>query len=272
MTTKRKFTHVVAAAGIGLLIASHAANATVTFNANVTPDVIFGSGNANGSFTVDRENGVEVGLRGKLRHGPGGGPENTFNSNGDGTYSFVAGVAPTQAFPTAVWSFEWSINSDYDLSTGNHLDDLTYALGIDSDPSLGTSFSVFDPINDGNPGLGGALTWDHSTGTNATGNGGGSEVDTSAGNPDRLTDYATAIATNTVAQNSWKAHWFLSGFDPTVDGQYDFYLAAFAGSTQIARTDISIIVGNGASVPEPSTLAILALGLAGLGFGKRKAT
>lgn len=68
----------------------------LSFNQNVTPDVIYGSGNANGSWTVDRSNGVELGLRGKLRHNAAGAPENTFNSNGNGTYSFAAGVAPTQ--------------------------------------------------------------------------------------------------------------------------------------------------------------------------------
>ena len=39
-----------------------------TFDANVTSDVIFGSGNVNGGFTVDQSNGVEIGLRGKLRY------------------------------------------------------------------------------------------------------------------------------------------------------------------------------------------------------------
>ncbi|MFT5450479.1 MAG: hypothetical protein ACI9DC_005687, partial [Gammaproteobacteria bacterium] len=40
---------------------------------------------------TDRVNGVELGLRGKLRHNATGAPENTFNSNADGTFSFAAG-------------------------------------------------------------------------------------------------------------------------------------------------------------------------------------
>ncbi len=262
MTCDKKTPHILAAAGLSfaLLGTTFSAHA-LTFDASVTPDVIFGSGNINGSFTVDRAHGVELGLRGKLRHNAAGNPENTFNSNGDGTYSFAAGVAPTQSAPTAVWSFEWSINSNYDGS-GVNLDGLTYALGIDSDPTLGTSYSYFDPINGINSGNGSVL-WDHAIGNNATGNGSG----TSAGT---VVDYATAIAGNNVAQNSWKAHWFLSAFDPTMDGQYDFYLAAFDGATQLARTDMSIIVGRGAPVPEPGTLAILSLGLAGIGSSRRK--
>jgi hypothetical protein len=191
------------------------------------------------------------------------------NSNTDGTYSFAAGVAPTQSFPTAVWSFEWSINSNFDGSAaGRSLDGLTYRLGIDTNPGLATTFSTlvtgpneFDVIN-------APVCADHSTGNNSTGNGSGAEVNCGTGTA--AADYANAIATDNVAQNSWKPHWFISGFDPTVDGQYDFYLAAFDGQTQLARTDISIIVGTGAaSVPGPATLGLLALGVAGLGWSRR---
>ena len=133
---------VAALAAASFAPASHA----LLFDENVTPDVIFGSGNTNGSFTVDRANNVELGLRGKLRHNALGQPENTFNSNGDGTYNFAAGVAPLQSAPTAVWSVEWSINSDFTDQSGTPgraLKDLTYLLSFDTDPSLGsTSTSV----------------------------------------------------------------------------------------------------------------------------------
>ncbi len=229
----------------------------ITFDQNVTPDVIFGSGNANGSFTVDQSNGVELGLRGKLRHNASGSPENTFNSNGDGTYSFNTGVAPTQLSPTAEWSFEWSINSNWDSSTSWNLNNLNYELGIDTDSSLGTSFSIFDPIN--------SAFADHAIGDNSTGNGGGTVATDAAA-------YTTLIASNNVAQQSWKPHWFISGFDPTVDGTYDFYLAAFDSAGQVARTEMQIIVGSGgtAAVPEPGTLLLLGSGLAGLTVYRRR--
>ncbi|GAA0358458.1 hypothetical protein GCM10009092_23330 [Bowmanella denitrificans] len=246
------------------LLTAAGANAAIIYDGNVTPDVIFGGGNANGSYTIDRDNGVELGLRGKLRHNGSGAPENTFNSNGDGTYSFDAGVAPTQSFPTAVWSFEWSINTDY---TGNNqlkLADLSFVLGLDTNPSLSTAFTTFDPIHANNPGSGN-VCWDHSLGDNATANGAG--VETNCGLATAVADYATNLTDYHVAQNSWKPHWFFPVFDPTVDGTYNIFLAAMnTAGQELARTEIQIIVGQGGSaeVPEPATLLLMLGGLLGL--------
>ncbi|MEQ8210095.1 MAG: PEP-CTERM sorting domain-containing protein [Lacipirellulaceae bacterium] len=252
----KKLTKLVLSAVIAVALGG-SASAVTSFDQNVTPDVIFGSGNANGGFTVDTDNGVELGLRAKLRHNAVGAPENTFNSNGDGTYTFKSGVAPTQSFPTAEWSFEWSVNSNADGTSSYDLDDLTYELSLDSDPGPGTSLITFDPINGFNPGTG-AVLWDHSIGDNST----TSATDSIAANAG---DYATLIANNNVAQNSWKPHWFIAGFDPTVNGEYTISLTAFDGSVAVASS--SIIVN---AVPEPATFALGGLALLGVACGRRR--
>lgn len=237
-------------------LAAGTATAAIEYDQDVTSNAIFGGGNLNGSYTTDRQNGVEIGLRGKVRHDlVGGGPLNQFNSNGDGTYTFQAGVPSGQSSPVAVWSFEWSINSNFDGTSGYNIGDLTYELGLDTDPTAGTNYTTFDPINDINPGNG-MVFWDHSMGNNSTAMGAGVEA-TDA------TDYANLIASNNLAQQSWKAHWFFSPFDPTVNGQYEIYLSASDGTGEIARSAITINV-----VPEPGSIALLGLG--GLALIRRR--
>lgn len=270
---------VVAALGM-----ASSASANIEFDENVTGNVIYGTGNTNGFFTTDRANGVELGLRGKLRHNGSGAPENTFNSNGDGTYSFGAGVAPTQLFPTAEWSFDWSINSNYDGGAGVNLNGLRYELGLDSDASQGTFFNTFDPINDYNLANPGGY-WDHAFGNNLTAQGAGVEATNgfpitlgmtadqiAAAHDGRTAAYGPLVAGNNLAQNSWKAHWYIPGFNPTLDGTYDIYLRAFdLDDNLMASTSIQIIVGQGgAVVPVPAAAPLGLLGMGLVAFVRRR--
>lgn len=254
-----------------LLVAfTNSAHAGLIYDENVTNDVIFGSGNANGAFTVDRADGVELGLRAKLRFDQTGQPQNVFNSDGAGNYLFAAGIAPTKLFPVAVWSFEWSINSNFDGSNGNSaLNAFTYLLSVDIDPSDSTQFFDIDVINGINPSpLVNAVLWDHAFGNNSTTNGNGVK----ASDP---ISYASLIGSQNIAQNSQQAHWWLGpSFDPTADATYTFMLSAFDGSVKVASTSINVIVGNGGAteVSEPSLIALMLTVFAAVGLRRRHKT
>lgn len=239
------------AASLG--IATTAAATTPEYDQPVTPDAIFGSGNDNGGYTVSRKHGIEVGLRGKVRFPV---PLNQFNSNGDGTYSFDAGDAcpgfsfagPPLCLATPVWSFEWSINTDYDGTTGKFVGDYVYELGMDADPGHGTDYTVFDNIT---PSLIAPL-FDHAFGVNGTANGAGVEAADPA-------TYATYLGLYNVAQNSWNYEFFnnlgtsLASFDPAVDGNYKIYLKVKHPGTGhvVNEVEIQILVGDAEAIGPP---------------------
>jgi len=228
-----------------VLIALASPAAALNFDQNVTPDVIFGTGNDNGFFTTDIGGGVELGLRGKLRFDGSNLPQNYFGSNGDGTYTFISGSAPG-GFPwlpdpsgTPIWNFEFAINTDVDGTSGLKLADLTYELGLDFDPDpASTNYLIFDPVTPSAS----APYYDHSLGDNTT----DETTDVVSGD---APSYVTNLSTYNVAQNSWNYVFFdtapFDNFDPTLDGVYEIYLRAFDGSgSLVAETAISIVVGG----------------------------
>lgn len=241
-----------------LLLSSLVAITTsLTLAADVNPGVIMGSGIGNGSFTVDTANGIELGLRAKVRFDSGGNPSGTYNYDGVNTYSFN----PADGSPPAghsMWSFDWSINSDVAGSSGDNLTAFTYQLALFKINADGTNINdavAFDPIN--------ALYNDHSIGNNMT----TAATDSIAGDP---VAYANLIANNNVAQNSWRYGWFdgapgtaLENWDPNAPGTYIIRLTAFDGGIEAASTDININV-----VPLP-TGALAGLGLLGTLAGVR---
>ncbi len=226
--------------------------APLLYDKNITPDIIFGSGNSNGFFTVDRNNGVELGLRAKIPF------TGTIHSNGDGSYSYSLSEANPR------WNFDWTVNTDYDESSNRVISDLTYQIGIDFDPGIGTDFFTFDPVT-----LTGPLPFDHSIGNNLTPNGGGTEATDAV-------SYQNLIDNNNVLQQSWRHAFFTTAsgksYDPTLDGTYDIYLRAFDSRGLIASTQIRTIIGTGnsTSIPEPAPLILVVLGLLGIiGLQKR---
>ncbi|WP_299724712.1 VPLPA-CTERM sorting domain-containing protein [uncultured Tateyamaria sp.] len=250
--------------------------------ASVTSNAIFGSGNANGGFTIDT--GIygdpvvlgndlpvaELGLRAKLRFDENNQPQNEFNYDGVDTYTFTAGLPPSGfgfapgSTGTATWNFEWSIGSDSQfpglpLENVTSVNALTYELRIDGDAGAGTDFLVFDPIN--------VPFADHSFGTSVTGAGAGVEAVDGA-------DYANLIATSSLAQNSWNYEFFnnpgspLAFFDARNAGSYRIELEAFSNGVSIASTGINVNVVP--AVPLPAGLGLLLGGLGVFGLMARR--
>ncbi|XQW83811.1 PEP-CTERM sorting domain-containing protein [Thalassotalea piscium] len=116
------------------------ANAGLIYDGNVTPSVFFGSGNGNGSFVIDRENNIELGLRAKIPYA------SIYNSDGAGNYSMNTGSHPKWGAPGAGWNFEFSINSNVNGLSTEILSNFIYLLSIDMDPTLGQSWVSFNPI------------------------------------------------------------------------------------------------------------------------------
>jgi len=230
--------------------------APVNGTGNITPDTIFGTGNANGSFTGVNQNDVELGLRGKLRYDTNGQPSPTYNYDGNKTYTFLPANSNAPANRSA-FNFDWSINVDPFGSSGNALSDLTYLMEIDFDPTVGTSFVSGDPIN--------VAFADHAIGNNSTPNDGGAEAVDAA-------DYLSLISGNNVAQNSSNLGFFgIPGFDPQTEGMFTINLSALHRGQAIASTSIDIVYGNiPAQVPLPASLPLLLAAFGGLGLVARR--
>ncbi len=248
-TNQKLLLGILAAGTLSLTIPTQAA---LSFDQNVTGNVIMGSGIGNGAWTVNQNStaGVELGLRAKTRYPSPLAPVGNPTGN---TYDFPAGNPGGSIAGRALWNFEWSINSSFNNSGGN-LNSLTYLLLIDGDPGAGQSWLSFDPVNQ--------PFSDNSIGNNTTAQGAGVQATTAL-------QYGGLIGANNLAQNSWNMGFgFISGnlplgftpFNPNVNGTYDFELIAYLSGSEVAKTMMTVNV-----VPEPSTYVAGALML--LPFG-----
>ncbi|MEM6553437.1 MAG: PEP-CTERM sorting domain-containing protein [Planctomycetota bacterium] len=242
----------------------------------IRPAVVFGSGNANGDFTIGTGTGtagntVEVGLRGKLRYDASGQPQNIFNRSGN-TYSFQATKPGDVQDTRARWNFEWSMNSDatYDPDTAVVNPTPLFGMGlrllIDTDPSNAVSFQAFDLLYNFTPLGANQYFADNSATQNSDGE--NPALPSTSSQWVSATDWGNRLATPdpnqyTVSQQSQNmafGPWGpTTGFDPQAFGEYTFRLEAYENETftgsPVASTEILIRV-----VPEPAALILAGVG------------
>lgn len=230
MNLFRKIRMLGAIAALSLASIGGVNAAPINMDGNLQNGVVFGSGNANGSFTGINANGIELALRGKLRYDLNGNPQNIFNYDGDRTYTFdpANSNAPGNR---AIWNFEFSIDVT-NTNVGTFANSgLQFLLGVDTDPTAavlnaGGPFG-FDPLM-------------------------------------VFTDNAGGMG---VAQNSQNLGF--TGYtmlDPQLAGIYTISLTAFDGN-EILTTSIDIVVES-AQVSAPATLPLVTLAM--LAFGVRR--
>lgn len=142
------------AVGTAMAAFGSGAMAGVSYDASLaSPGWYNGTGNPNGGFTIDNENGVEVGLRAKLRQSPGviDSPSNVY----------LVPAGPQPGSPThAAWNYEFSINlsganltlSDIINKTTLTVTDLTTSATNTVNPfTQFPDYSVYGPDGKNNP-------------------------------------------------------------------------------------------------------------------------
>lgn len=121
------------------LITSGAAQATMTYDANVTNGVYFGTGNINGAWTIANASGYELALRAKVYQGLPITPE-----VGTGIYDTKAGTYGSGTHPNRpLWNWEFSIDN---LNLNGTLSGLTALITI-TDVNTNLSTAAFDLLS-----------------------------------------------------------------------------------------------------------------------------
>lgn len=227
--------------------------APVNGTGDLTSNVIYGSGNGNGSFTGVTTGSLELALRAHLRYDSNGVAQPIYNYDGDHTYTFhtTDGNAPSNR---SIFNFDWSINTDT-ADTANApsatISAYTYLLQVDTNPGAGVTYMSLDPY---------AAYYDHSFGFNSTAQSAGVEATD-------LTQFNSFKDLYNVSQQSWNMGFgFLA--NPQQAGTYTITLAAFSGEQQVGATSIDVNVL--APVPLPAGLPLLLSAVGGLVLLRRK--
>ncbi|WP_245759571.1 VPLPA-CTERM sorting domain-containing protein [Poseidonocella sedimentorum] len=218
----------------------------------ITPDIIWGSGNVNRGFTVETTGSLELGIRAKQRFPASDAIGVGIVQDVAGNYLFDSSTSTAPA-GRAMWSFDWSVNTNVD-GVGGNLNMFTYLIEFDTDATVNENYSIaYDPFSNFFSG--------YYLGTNATTNG---EED---GNEYNILSPGD-LALHNVAQNSVQPQW-IGG--PTGSGQFGVRLSAFDGGVLVGSVEIQAIVDDPAPIPLPAAMPLLLAGIGGLGaFARRR--
>ena len=236
---------------------------TAGFTSSSTPgyqDAVYmggGGGVTNGNWTVNTIGTLEMGLRAKNR--------GTFDGDGSsGTYTFGLGLCNPvcSGGAKAMWNYEFSVNT---RAGGIGTVDLTSRIvevRVDTDGTALTAFtawtdvttnwgdnSYWDGADEGLPGTAGPSTDEKRVGTGPA----------SAG------EFGVQQSANPLFGNSL----FQPGFDPFASGLYRIEMRVRDSTITTGNSTLGE-VGINVQVPEPSSLALVGLAIAGLGFASRR--
>ena len=240
------------ALAVGVATFASAAGASpVNGTGDLLHGVIYGSGNANGSFTGETKNNVEVGLRAHMRYDTSGQAQNIFNYDGNHTYTFDPSQFNAPANRSG-WNFDWSINTNANGSGTNTIGSYSYLLSVNG-PS-GIYRTPFDPYDGTTSTVG---YYDHAFGNNSTANGAGVSATNS-------TLFNTYKGQYNVSQQSWNL-----GFENLAPlaalhsgGLFNITLDVFNSSgATVASSNIDVNV-----TPIPASLPLFLSGIGLLGF------
>ena len=141
----------------------------MSFDQNVTNNVIMGTGITNGGFTVDRVatgnpvdgQSIEIGLRARERHDLVTNlPSNVTGSQGNGKYNQNADEPPGfvgAGQNRARWNFDWSINTRASGALGAWAAERNLLRRAASSPTLHRLFVAYHPVGASNPATNWAL-------------------------------------------------------------------------------------------------------------------
>jgi hypothetical protein len=235
----------------GLMIPSIGRADTIQFDQNLsTPNgVYYGSGNVNGGFTVVQSNGIEIGLRAKLRD-PSLTGEDTIIHSTTNVYTVPSGIyAPNRA----LWNYDFSINVN--SFEGPTLPDVTATMLI-TDLNSHATWTV-DPLSH----------WLDNTGWGYPNAGGQPTIITNLGGQNTAAGYVVYGAQNSENPGFSDFRTALS-FVPDQSSSYQFDLTVTDGA--FSATDTMIVNAGVSPAPEPATAVLLGCGVVCVGLGLRK--